>query len=92
MAGGHWSLDDIPWEAFDASKVDRELLKVVKAASLVEYNGRDYAAYLRSVFPNDLDFQRAAETWAEEMEFEELEAGDELIEEIRQTMRNVRIS
>ena len=32
------------------------------------------------------------DVWAEEMAFEELEAGDELIEEIRQTMRNVRIS
>ena len=30
------------------------------------------------------------DAWAEEMTFEELEAGDELIEEICQTMREVR--
>lgn len=30
------------------------------------------------------------DTWDEEMAFEELEAGDELIEEICQTMREVR--
>jgi len=33
-----------------------------------------------------------AAVWAEEMAFEELEAGDELIEEIRRTMRAVRES
>ncbi len=31
-----------------------------------------------------------ADTWAEEMAFEELEAGDELIAQICQTMREVR--
>ena len=30
------------------------------------------------------------DAWAEEMTFEELEAGDELIEEICQTMRDIR--
>jgi hypothetical protein len=30
------------------------------------------------------------DAWAEEMAFEELEAGDELIEEICETMRGVR--
>jgi len=66
MAGGHWTLDDLPWEAFEASKVDPDLLKVVKAASLVEYNGRDYAAYLCGIFPDDPEFQKAAHGWAEE--------------------------
>lgn len=37
---------------------------------------------LKDVIPEDV--------WAEEMAFEELEAGDELIEEICQTMREVR--
>jgi len=41
---GYWTLDDISWDRFDRSKVDPELLKVVKAASLVERNARDYAA------------------------------------------------
>ncbi len=59
-----WSLDDIPWEAFDPSKVDPELLKVVKAASMVESNGRDYATYLCNVFPDDPEFKEAAKAWA----------------------------
>ena len=50
MAADHWSLDDIPWEKFDPSKVDPELVKIVKAASMVEYNGGDYATYLCNVF------------------------------------------
>jgi len=41
-----WTLDDIAWDRFDRTKVDPELLRIVKAASLVEYNGADYAQYL----------------------------------------------
>ncbi|HYN38512.1 MAG TPA: ferritin-like domain-containing protein, partial [Rhodospirillales bacterium] len=37
-----------------------------KTASLVERNAADYAAYLRSVFADDVAFCRAATTWAEE--------------------------
>jgi rubrerythrin len=59
-------LDDIPWESFDPSKVDPELVKIVKAASLVEFNGADYATYLCNVFPDDPGFQRAATAWAKE--------------------------
>ena len=66
MTGGHWSLDDIPWERFDASKVDPELVKIVKAASMVEYNGGDYATYLCNVFVDDAEFQAAAKSWAVE--------------------------
>jgi rubrerythrin len=66
MTGGHWSLDDISWERFDRSKVDPELLKIVKAASMVEYNGGDYATYLCNVFPDDAEFQAAAKAWARE--------------------------
>lgn len=66
MAEKYWSLDDIPWETFDSSKVDPEIVKVVKAASMVEYNGGDYAAYLCNVFPDDPPFQAAARAWAEE--------------------------
>ncbi len=63
---GHWTLDDIPWDRFDPGKVDPELVKIVKAASMVESNGRDYAAYLCNVFPDDPDFQQTAKDWAEE--------------------------
>ncbi len=66
MTGGHWTLDDIPWDKFDPSKVDPELVKIVKAASMVEYNGNDYAAYLCNIFRDDADFQSAAKSWAVE--------------------------
>ena len=45
-----WTLDDVQWQAFDASKVDPGLLASVKAASLVEYNAPDYVTYLKRVF------------------------------------------
>ncbi len=56
MAERHWTLEDIPWDRFDPSKVDPDLLRLAKAASLVEYNGGDYAAYLCNVFPDDPEF------------------------------------
>ena len=62
----HWTLDDIEWARFDPAKVDSEILKVIKAASLVEHNGRDYAAYLCNVFADDPGFQDIAREWAEE--------------------------
>ncbi len=58
-----WTLDDIPWERFDASKVDADLLAVAKAASLVERNGGDYATYLCNVFADDPEMQAAARAW-----------------------------
>jgi hypothetical protein len=61
-----WTLDDIPWEQFDRSKVNADLLKIAKAASLVEYNASDYGAYLDNVFQGDADFQAAAHTWVDE--------------------------
>ena len=62
----HWTLDDIPWDRFDPSLVDPELLRIVKAASLVEFNGGDYATYLCNVFDDDRSFQGAARSWAVE--------------------------
>jgi hypothetical protein len=61
-----WTLDDIPWKRFDASKVNANLLAVVKTASLVERNSADYATYLCNVFPEDPPFQDAARAWAVE--------------------------
>lgn len=66
MAYKHWTLDDLPWERFDASKVDPELLKIIKAAAMVEYNGGDYSIYLCNVFHDDAAFQKAARDWAVE--------------------------
>jgi rubrerythrin len=64
----HWSSKDIPWGSFDLAKVDPEILKVVKAAAMVEKNSADYAAYLRNVFHDDAVLQHASDRWAEEEE------------------------
>jgi hypothetical protein len=63
---GAWSLDDIPWDRFDPAKVDPELVPIVKAASLVEHNGRAYAHHLCRVFAGDPEFQETARRWGEE--------------------------
>jgi rubrerythrin len=61
-----WTLDDIDWRRFDRAKVDPDLLRIVKAASLVEHNGLDYATYLCNVFHDDPAFQGTARHWAHE--------------------------
>ena len=63
---GYWTLDDIPWERFDRSKLDPDVVRIVKAASLVEYNGGAYAHHLCRIFHDDIDFQRMAQRWGEE--------------------------
>jgi rubrerythrin len=60
----HWKLDDLPWEQFDRSKVDPDLLPLIKAAALVEYNAHDYTAYLCNIFHDDAEFQSVAHGWA----------------------------
>jgi len=70
----HWRIEDIAWDRFDPSAVDPEILPLVKAAAMVERNGRDYALYLGNVFRDDPDFRRAADHWAEE----EVQHGDAL--------------
>lgn len=65
--GSGWTLDDVRWTAFDASKVEPKLLAAVKAASLVEYNAPDYVTYLKRVFKG-ADPQTIAdiERWGDE--------------------------
>jgi rubrerythrin len=63
---GAWTLDDIRWERLDRAKVDPEILRIVKAASLVEQNGGDYAHYLCNIFYDDPAFQNVARAWGEE--------------------------
>jgi rubrerythrin len=65
-AMGHWTLDDIPWEKFDRSKVDPAIVPIIKAASLVEQNGGDYTTYLCGVFHDDPAFQDVARRWGGE--------------------------
>jgi len=70
----HWRIDEVAWDRFDASKLDPELVRLVKAAAMVERNGTDYAIYLNRVFADDPDFRQAADHWAEE----EVQHGDAL--------------
>lgn len=70
----HWSLTDVAWDSFDASKVDPDIVPLVKAAAMVEKNGLDYAAYLGRVFIDDPDFRQASDNWA----IEEVQHGDAL--------------
>jgi Fatty acid desaturase len=62
----YWTLDDIRWNCFDRSKLDPEIVRIVKAASLVEYNGAAYAHHLCRIFDDDPDFQQKARRWGEE--------------------------
>lgn len=62
----HWTLDQIPWDRFDPALVDPDIVKLVKAAALVEYNGGDYATYLNNVFHDDDGFRAVADDWAQE--------------------------
>ena len=63
---GKWTLDDIPWDRFDPAKVNQEIVPVIKAASMVEYNAGDYRRYLTNVFAGDDRTVRAIEQWADE--------------------------
>ncbi|WP_144186256.1 ferritin-like domain-containing protein [Elioraea rosea] len=70
----HWHIDEVAWDRFDPSKVDPEIVPLVKAAAMVERNGDDYADYLCNVFHDDPDFSRAARYWA----VEEVQHGEAL--------------
>lgn len=66
MAYKHWTIEELPWDKLDPSKVPAALLEVIKAAALVEYNADAYAAYLCKVFSDDTAFRQAALDWAVE--------------------------
>jgi rubrerythrin len=70
----HWRIEDVAWDRFDPRAVDQALVPLVKAAAMVERNGRDYAVYLGRVFRDDPDFRKAVDNWAEE----EVQHGDAL--------------
>lgn len=61
-----WTPDDIPWAAFDPSKLTPDILKVVKAAAMVERNAADYTAYLNNVFHDDGAFRQSVTGWRDE--------------------------
>ncbi|GJL85798.1 MAG: hypothetical protein DHS20C02_15730 [Micavibrio sp.] len=62
----HWKIEDLPWDKLDPDKVSPDLLKVIKAAALVEYNAEVYAKYLCQVFPDDEHVQDNVNTWSNE--------------------------
>jgi len=63
---GSWTLDDIPWDRFDRARLDPDLVRIVKAAALVEFNGDAYAQHLCRIFADDPEFQLTARRWGEE--------------------------
>lgn len=68
-AGGimkHWRMEEIDWDRFEAAKAAPEVVPLIKAASLVERNGREYANYLCRVFAQDSALCDAIRQWAEE--------------------------
>ncbi len=65
IAMSNWTPADIPWHRFEPSLVDPDIVKLVKAASMVEFNAREYATYLGKVFSGDPAFQALALEWAE---------------------------
>lgn len=70
----HWTPDDIPWGEFDAAKLSPDVLKVIKAAAMVERNAADYTTYLNNVFRADSEFKAIATEW----QAEEVQHGDVL--------------
>lgn len=69
-----WTPDDIPWAEFDAARLSPDILKVLKAAAMVERNAGDYTAYLNNVFRDDPEFRQLATSW----QGEEVQHGDVL--------------
>jgi len=62
----HWSPEDLPWNEFDATKVNPEIAQLIRTAALVEYGGNEYANYLSNVFADDAEFLDVVKRWASE--------------------------
>jgi rubrerythrin len=63
-----WTPDDIPWAEFDKTKLDAQLLQLIKAAGLTEHNAGHYTKYLLKVFAGDAAFAEMAAEWQLEEE------------------------
>lgn len=66
MVDLHWRYEELPWDSLDRSRIDSELVPLIKAAALVEFNADDYTAYLCNIFKEDTGFCEAAHAWAVE--------------------------
>lgn len=63
----HWDYQtDIAWDKLDRSKISPEIVPLVKAAALVEYNGGQYAEHLAKIFADDPEFCALASEWGVE--------------------------
>jgi rubrerythrin len=60
-----WTLDEVQWSNFDASKIEPWMITAIKAAALVEFNAPDYVSYLKRVF-SDSKTQALIEAWGKE--------------------------
>jgi len=74
-----WKFEDINWSEFDPSKVDPQILSIIKAGSVVERNGFDYGAYLKNVFHGDVGFTDEVNDW----ELDEVKHGEVLAEWVK---------
>lgn len=63
---GRWNEDSVAWDEFDRALVDPNIVPIIKAASLVEANARDYGVYLCNVFQGDARIQKAIKGWVVE--------------------------
>lgn len=61
-----WNLDSIPWDRFDDSRVNPQLLALARGACLVEFNADAYTDYLCRIFDDDAELQAQFRTWGEE--------------------------
>ena len=66
MGKQHWKIEDLPWDKLSPEMVDPDLLKVIKAAALVEYRSAEYADYLCKIFPEDAQAHANFKRWEEE--------------------------
>ncbi|MDE1149478.1 MAG: ferritin-like domain-containing protein [Azospirillaceae bacterium] len=71
---GHWTIAGLSWDKLAPAQVTPDILKLIKAAALVEYNGDTYADYLCNVFADDAEFCVTARKWA----VEEIQHGEAL--------------
>ena len=61
-----WSQETIPWDEFDRTLVDPNIVPVIKAPCLVEANPKDYGAYLCNIFHDDPRIRKAIRGWVVE--------------------------
>ncbi len=66
MTNEHWTIEGLKWDQLAPALVNSDLLQVIKAAALVEYNAESYADYLCRIFHDDSEFQKITRQWAVE--------------------------